>query len=114
MSPLTPQQTDFRNRVTALAQRIAPRYRIPWFLMAATAILESGWNESAPSKQLNNFFNLRSTRTGHFRKFRCMAESFHAFGKAFISLPTDPEYLSTLIQIIPLLAQRSSHAQRSR
>jgi hypothetical protein len=114
MPPLTPAQTAFRNRVSELARRIAPRYHIAWRIMAAAAILESGWNEAAPAQQLHNYFNLRSTRTGRLRKFRSMAESFHAFGRAFPTLPAspDPDFATTLAQIITLLtpAKRNRHA----
>jgi flagellum-specific peptidoglycan hydrolase FlgJ len=116
MPSLTPAQTLFRDRVCRLARRIAPRYRVPWRIMAAAAILESGWNESDQSIQLYNYFNLRSVRTGRFRKFRSMAESFHAFGRAFSTLPAspDPDYAATLVQIIALLTPpvRSHHAHQ--
>lgn len=96
MVTLTTQQRDFRKRAIELAQRIAPQYGLDWRLMAAAAILESGWGGSALAREAHNYFAIRAIASTpesrvhvlqakegpqRFRKYESMEESFHAYGK---------------------------------
>ncbi|HUT24513.1 MAG TPA: glucosaminidase domain-containing protein [Sumerlaeia bacterium] len=93
---LTPEQITFRDRAVALAKDIAPEFGLDWRLMAATAILESGWGASELARQANNFFGVKAgnrtpddqihllrTRRGpvRFRRFKSDEEAFRAYGR---------------------------------
>ncbi|HNY27854.1 MAG TPA: glucosaminidase domain-containing protein [Candidatus Sumerlaeota bacterium] len=94
---LTASQSQFRDRAIALARQIAPEYNLDWRLMAATAILESGWGESALARKAHNYFGIKATRrtpaeavyllkradgaSEPFRRYADDTESFHAYGR---------------------------------
>lgn len=93
---LNPQQIQFRNKIMALAREIAPAHGIDWRLMAAAAILESGWGQSELARKACNYFGmtaLPSTPPGQvwriessggphrFRRYETEAESFHHYGR---------------------------------
>ncbi len=94
---LNPSQRQFRDRAMALARQIAPEYGLDWRLMAATAILESGWGESTLAREARNYFGIKATRrtpseavyllkradgaSEPFRRYADETESFHAFGR---------------------------------
>jgi flagellum-specific peptidoglycan hydrolase FlgJ len=93
---LTQTQTLFLNKTTQLAQRVAPQYSLDWRLMAAAAILESGWGESNLARNANNFFGITAARTTptnevilvknlgvtrRFRRYETEEAAFHAYGK---------------------------------
>jgi len=92
---LTTQQTAFRDRIVALARRIAPLYGLDWRLMAAAAILESGWGDSVLARQTHNLFGITAPKPAHgehvfwlhspsgkrpFRQFADEQEACHAYG----------------------------------
>jgi len=93
---LNARQTAFRNHVTELARRIAPEFELDWRIMAATAILESGWGESELARNANNFFGIRAARSTpddetwtlsspagpqRFRRYKSDEQAFRAYGK---------------------------------
>ncbi len=93
---LTVEQVEFREEILCLSKAIAPRYGLDWRLMAATAILESGWGESTLAKEANNIFGIRATsrtkpedvymlkRKGGsepFRRFLSYRQACHGFGR---------------------------------
>ncbi len=94
---LTASQRQFRDRAATLARRIAPEYGLDWRLMAATAILESGWGESTLAREAHNCFGIKATRRTPpasvyllkradgapepFRRYLNETESFHAYGR---------------------------------
>ncbi|MBN1867720.1 glucosaminidase domain-containing protein [Candidatus Sumerlaeota bacterium] len=57
---LNEKQMEFRRRVSDLAKKIAPRHGVDWRVMAATAILESGWGETPLAREAHNLFGIRS------------------------------------------------------
>ena len=94
---LNDKQTAFLRRVTTLARRIAPRYGIDWRVMAATAILESGWGESDLACEAHNLFGIRSFQSAPgsntftiespeqgtllFRRYESEEAACHAYGR---------------------------------
>lgn len=93
---LNDNQKKFRERACALARQLAPGFGLDWRLMAAAAILESGWGESELARKANNFFGIRATRTTPetgvyllesssgsqpFRRFTDMNDAFRAYGQ---------------------------------
>jgi flagellar protein FlgJ len=93
---LSEEQKAFRRYVSELARKFAPRYGVDWRVMAAAAILESGWGESELAREANNYFGitaLKSTpgekvfmvvsKSGsrRFRRYASVEESFDAYGR---------------------------------
>jgi flagellum-specific peptidoglycan hydrolase FlgJ len=93
---LSTQQTTFRDRIVSMARTIAPHYALDWRLMAATAILESGWGDSVLARQAHNLFGITAPKPAQdervfwlhspsgkrpFRKFTNEEEACHAYGK---------------------------------
>jgi flagellum-specific peptidoglycan hydrolase FlgJ len=93
---LTEQQLEFREKIIGLSKTIAPRYGLDWRLMAATAILESGWGESTLAHEANNIFGIRATGKTRpedryslkgnadgeaFRRFDSHRQACHGFGR---------------------------------
>lgn len=93
---LTDKQKQFRSRSCELARQFAPTFGIDWRLMAAAAILESGWGESDLARHANNFFGIRATKVNpdaevylldspsgpqRFRRFADMDAAFRAYGR---------------------------------
>lgn len=93
---LTKEQVEFREEIEQLSKVIAPRYGVDWRLMAATAILESGWGESTLAREAKNIFGIRATgkmSTGNvymlkrgdveepFRRYDTIREACHGFGR---------------------------------
>lgn len=119
MSPLTPRQEQFRQWAMEAARQVAPVYEIPWKLMAAAAILESGWGESALAREGNNYFGIRALPNtppekvyileptkGRFRHYDSPMASFHAYGRLLAEsrhyLPARQALESTLQAFEPL------------
>jgi len=95
---LDEKQQAFRERIIALSNEIAPQYGIDWRLMAAMAILETGWGQSELAREAHNLFGimatdstrnsevfiLRADRWDHSKRFRAFVsdeDSCHAFGR---------------------------------
>ena len=97
---LTDRQEAFRTHVCELARRVAPEYAIDWCIMAAAAILESGWGESELARNANNFFGIRALDSTpadqvysipspsgpqRFRRYHSDEQAFRAHGKLLSS-----------------------------
>ena len=93
---LSETQVAFYDRSIELAQKHAPECGIDWRLLAAAALLESGWGESPHAREANNIFGLRATSktpkdgvfvdtlpSGNvrFRRFKTEDEAFVAYAK---------------------------------
>ncbi len=93
---LTKSQLTFRERTIDLAKKFAPQYGLDWRLMAATAILESGWGQSHLARRAHNLFGIKagpstppekvcvlksSDGESRFRKYESDEHSFHAYGQ---------------------------------
>lgn len=85
------QQRAFRDRMTALAKEISPKYGVDWRLMVAAAILESGWGESELARRALNLFGIKATNGfkddevyllhgERFRKFQTERDAFRSYG----------------------------------
>ena len=93
---LTEKQKHFLDRAIAIARAIAPQYALDWRIMAAAAILESGWGESQLAQFANNLFGIKAGRSTpdaqvcaikiqgkaeRFRRYQTHEEAFHAYGR---------------------------------
>lgn len=93
---LTIKQKEFMKRVIDLARKHAPTYSLDWRLMAAAAILESGWGESHLAHNANNLFGIKAigstpdkqtyllrtpAGTERFRLYANDEEGFQAYGR---------------------------------
>lgn len=95
---LNEKQQAFRERIIAMSGEIAPQYGIDWRLMAAMAILETGWGQSELAREAHNLFGIMATqstplpevyilradrwdRPKRFRSFASDEDSCHAFGR---------------------------------
>ncbi|MFP4580808.1 MAG: glucosaminidase domain-containing protein [Candidatus Sumerlaeia bacterium] len=96
MKKLNEGQVEFLEEVCGLAKKLATDYGLDWRLMAAAAILESGWGESVLARESRNYFGIRALpgdgkdkvyalKRGdgfeRFRKYASMEESFRAYGR---------------------------------
>ncbi len=88
---LDDQQRAFRDYVVALAKRSGPRYGVDWRLMAAAAILETGWGQSELAQNANNLFGIKATGSTpgdevyllgeeRFRKYKSEDDAFRSYG----------------------------------
>jgi flagellum-specific peptidoglycan hydrolase FlgJ len=93
---LTPEQSGFLDEALRLAREVAARHDLDARLVAAAAVLESGWGESPLARRARNYFGIRAvartpiervhvleTRGGpqRFVKYASMEESFQAYGR---------------------------------
>jgi len=86
------QQRIFRDRVVTLAKISAPKFGLDWRLMAATAILETGWGKSELAGCAHNLFGIKATGSTseddvylfggeRFQKFASDKDAFFAYGR---------------------------------
>ena len=95
---LTEKQQAFKEHISGLSKNIAPRYGIDWRLMAATAILQTGWGQSELAREAHNFFGIKATGSTpendvyilradrwdapkRFRMYGSEVDSCHAYGR---------------------------------
>jgi len=60
---LNEKQEAFREHIVNLSKKIAPQYGVDWRLMAATAILETGWGQSTLAREAHNLFGIKATKS---------------------------------------------------
>jgi len=102
---LDEKQQEFRERAIALSKTIAPQYGVDWRLMAATAILETGWGQSKLAQEAHNLFGIMATESTPLSEVYILRADRWDHPKRFQSFPNDDESCHAYGRLI----SRSSH-----
>ena len=88
---LNEEQKKFRDHIIALSKKIAPQYGIDWRLMAATAVLETGWGKSKLCQDAHNLFGIMATKSTPYAEIYILRADRWDKPKRFCSYQNDEE-----------------------